>query len=795
MFMTFHRALELLLGLPAGFLQQRGDWSLQLHPAWPGEQVLGAAVWNLLLVGLMLLLAVHVYRRSKIPLPIRLLLGALRLASLALLLFLLNLPTLTLSSNTVEPSVLAIVVDDSSSMRVPDAGDAARPQSRLAAAQALLSGHDGEVLKTLGRTHQLRLYRFDRDAAPLASPQSIATLTADADATQVVPSLLTVARDLQGQRVAGIALLTDGRDSPTQSAAADLDRLKGMGMKVYPVAIGTTQAPRNIQVQSVSADDIAFSGDAVNVVATVRATGFEPNHRVHLVLKDKKTGAVLLQPDGQPAQTTVVLPGDQSVSAELQWQTSAVGDTELSVEAPVEPGEIDATDNARSVNVSVLQAKIAVLLVDGSPRWDYRFLKTALLRDKSVSVSCILSSADLDFDQEGNKPLPTSGSSGAPHFPDTLEQLMDYDVLVVGDVDPHFFTDDQLQLINDFVSRGGGFMMVAGERWSPQAYRGTPLEAVLPVTLAHVEATDADVPITHGFRPVVTPAGEALGIFRFFPDRAVNDRFLRTTLPNLFWYCRGVTAKPGVGEVLAEHPSDIGPDGHPAPLLVCGRLGGRTLFSGIDDSWRWRFFTGEPVFDSYWVRQLRYLARGRRLNQRQLALTADQASYELGAPVRLTLRVIDPGLVRQLPDQVPVQLRDAGGQPVRTASLVRTGEDGGEVYAASFTADRVGAFHVQVPSLAAGLDPLEAAFSVFLPRLELADARVDRQQLDRIASETAGVSTDLAHAAHQLLAIPSAEKLIPQTVGRPLLATPATLALFVLLLGGEWSIRKSVGMV
>ena len=37
--------------------------------------------------------------------------------------------------------------------------------------------------------------------------------------TQVIPSLLTVLDDLQGQRLAGVAILTDGRDTPTAPLA------------------------------------------------------------------------------------------------------------------------------------------------------------------------------------------------------------------------------------------------------------------------------------------------------------------------------------------------------------------------------------------------------------------------------------------------------------------------------------------------------------------------------------------------------------------------------------------------
>jgi uncharacterized membrane protein len=802
---------ELLLGLPRGFLHQQGEWSLQFNPAWPGQAFIGAPLWNVVLTTLAALLVVYVYTHDGRSRALRIVLGILRGMLFGFILLLLNRPILTLGQSRTEPSVLAVMIDDSSSMRVPDVGSKSDPQARLSAVQSLLAAGDGQLLRALSKKHNLRFYRFDRDAAPLSEVQSppvdsklpvdldpattaINNLKPEGDSTQVLPSILSVMQDLQGQRVAGVVVLTDGRDTPARNIANGLDQLKNYGEKVFPICVGSDEQPKNIAVQSMELDDVAFKGDVVNVKAMVRGSGYEPNHPVHLVLKDKKTGQILPRKDGQPAEETINLPDDKPVEVELQWQTSEVGSREVVVEAVKQPGEIDDTDNARSSLVSVLDAKISVLFVDGYPRWDYRYLKNALIRDKTFEVSCLLASADFNFLQEGNKPLPSAGKNIAGHFPDTLDQLMEYDVVVLGDVDPRYFSDSQLQQINEFVNRGGGFEMVAGARYAPQAYRNTPIEPLLPIALSHVQDTDPSVSITEGFRPVVTKAGETTSLFRFFADKDKNDDFLKNQLPAVFWYCRGITAKPSVGEVLAEHPTDLGPDGHKAPILVAGRFGGRTLFSAIDDSWRWRYYTDEPVFDTYWVQQLRYLARNRKIGQRRLTLTSDQPVYELGNQVRLSLRVIDPGLVRQLPDQIRVEVQDGNGNAIRMENLIRQDGSGGESYAGSFTADKVGKYTVHLPPIATGVDMIETPLEVILPRMELNDPRVDRIQLSRLASETLGKPIELAGAEGELLAIPSAAKVLPVITGRPLWNAPLTMAIFMLLIGSEWVVRKLNGL-
>jgi uncharacterized membrane protein len=782
-----HRLLEILLGLQRGFLTREGELSIQFNPQWPAQEFVGAAAWNLLLIALAAMLVIYVYRRDGRSRPLRITLGIIRGGLLALVLLLLNRPILTLGQSRIEPSVLAVMLDDSMSMRVRDAAGGADPPSRLQAAQNLFTNNDNQLLKTLEKKHSVRLYAFDSQPQPLDSPDALAQLEPTGQSTQVLPSILSVLQDLQGQRVAGVVVLTDGRDTPTRSAGDSLDALKNFGVKVFPIAIGSDQSPRNIAVEDVNVEDVAFKGDIVNVKATIRGTGYEPGHAVKVMLKDKKTGIELTSGDGVPAEKTISLPDDNPVTVELQWKTTEVGQKDLLVEAERQPGEVDEDDNARTGQVSVLDAKISVLYVDGYPRWEYRYLKNEMIRDKSIDISCLLTSADAGFAQEGNKPIR--------RFPESIEEMLDYDVVVFGDVDPQYFTDTQLQLVSDFVSKkGGGFAMVAGPRFSPQAFHNSAIEPILPVAISHVLASDNST-ITEGFRPVLTQVGATSSIFRFFANRQQNETYLKNDIAPIFWYCRGVTVKPGVGEVYAEHPTDIGADGHKGPILVLGRFGaGRTLFSAIDDTWRWRFYTGESIFDTYWVQQLRYLARSRKIGQRKLTLTTGRGVYELGGQVRISLRILDPVLLQQLPEQLRVQIKDANNQPVQFQTLLR--QDGqSDLYTGSFTADKVGKFTIQLPPIAGTEDMMEAPLQVSLPRLELSDPRVDRVQLSRLASETLGKSIDFPDAARQLPLIPSVAKVIPVISGQPLWDAPLVMILFVILIAGEWIVRKVYGMV
>jgi uncharacterized membrane protein len=822
------RFLEILLGLPGGFLSRPGQLTVQFNPTWPLQQYVGgAAVWNFVLAGLAMGLVVYVYRREARTRNLRLLLGGLRAAILALVLLLLNRPVLTLGQERRDPSVLAVLIDDSLSMKVPDAVAAdGKPGQRLDAVIDLLTGSDGQLLRRLSSVHDVRIYDFSRGAKQIGTiagsgdSRSVATtqgsspaiddaisavqgLKPEGDGTQIVNALTSVLQDVQGQRVAGVVVFTDGRETPSESPPEAVAALRSYGVNIFPVVTGSDRMPRNIAVQSVTFEDTAFVDDYTNLHVTLQASGYEPNHPVTLALLRQVTegghiiNVPVLDDSGNEITKTVEAADGKPFDVDLQFKPTAadIPVANLVVEARPQPGELDESDNFHPARIDVLDDNISVLYVDGYPRWDYRYLKNSLLRDKTVKLSCLLTSADPDFRQEGSDDPDRpqyQNSWRITAFPDTMERLLDYDVVILGDVDPRQFTDAQLQLISDYVSKnGGGLAMVSGPRWSPQGYRNTPIESVLPVIITHVETDDDSTSITEGFHLILTRAAANSPIFRFFPEWADDEELVQNHLPPLFWYCRGIMVKPGVGITLAEHPSDLGPDGRKAPILVIGTYGtGRTIFSAIDDSWRWRFYTGESIFNTYWVQQLRYLARGRKIGQRKMTFTADRDVYELGGQVNVRLEPLSPDLMQQLSPPVSVQIvDDATGQPVRRLDLQRQ-DSASAIYSGSFTADKIGQFSMKLPHLT-DRDP-SISFKVAEPQMELRQPQVDTAFLSRLG---AGAPIPLADVAARLLAIRSAARIIPVDTTQPLWNAPLVLVIFVSLITVEWIVRKMVGLV
>ncbi len=834
--MLLARLTELLLGLDSGFLSQEGVARLSFTPVLPGPP--WAWTFGLLGVG-----AWWIWRCYRAELTARwgkALLG-LRLCTLVLLVAALNGPELTLTRAIRQPSVVAILIDQSQSMAVADmqsamahaAGPSTGPATpvsipRWQAAVGLLtsssagkatdSASPGELpglLAGLAKQHEVRLYTFGNDAHLISgaagNETGLSALKPTEDRTNLSKSLQRVTEDLAGQRLAGVVVLTDGREVP-QSASANpsvtqaADHFAGQNVPVVAVVLGADRPPKNLALAGLNVQESAFANDLVLARATLSMMGMPAGNPVTVRLVNGVTGEQLAGVDGKPATTTVTpdaagssASGQVQVPVEVAFRPGSVGTLDVKMVVDEVQGEIDTQDNSVAARMAVMEARVVVLFVDGDPRWEYRYLKNELIRDKLIDVSCLLASADTGFAQEGDRPIT--------RFPTTMEELATYDVIVLGDVSPRYFSDAQLRLIEEFVSqKGGGLAVVAGVRHTPGQYRGTVLEKVLPVRLGGL-GTAGTVPggAVRPFRIRPTEAGTASGFFRFLPDAQANAAYIASDLPSLFWYGQGVSAKPGVSEVYAEHPTDSGPDGRPAPLLVAGRYGaGRTIFSAIDDSWRWRYYTGESAFNTYWVQQLHWLARSRRLGQRTFALSVEKGVVEVGQNATVRLRVLDGRLLNGRPPP-DVEIKDEAGMLVGKVPLVAQ-DSSGENWQGTWKVDRLGTLSIvdeALTRLTAGLGPQAKAgdepewpiVTGIRSRLELEDPRPSLQWPTEQATRSGGKVVEFSRAREEIpRLLPSRERIIPQETRQPILSSPLMLGLFIILLTLEWVGRKLKGL-
>src|SRR6185503_7453319 len=122
-------------------------------------------------------------------------------------------------------------------------------------------------------------------------------------------------------------------------------------------------------------------------------------------------------------------------------------------------------------------------------------------------------------------------------FPDTAQDLARYDVVLIGDVEPTFFSPTQQKLIVDWVrTKGGGVGWIAGSAYNPELYRESTLEVLLPIIPDEIDPRARLVPLADNvaYTPQLTPAGREINLFRFFDDPELSWKEV-ANLPPMYW--------------------------------------------------------------------------------------------------------------------------------------------------------------------------------------------------------------------------------------------------------------------
>ena len=471
---------------------------------------------------------------------------------------------------------------------------------------------------------------------------------------------------------------------------------------------------------------------------------------------------------------------------ELVHRPKTTGERTFILEIEPKPRELQVENNRIERVVTVRKEKLKVLLVESEPRYEFRYLKNYLEREETIDLSVVLLSSDPEYSEQDRSALPT--------FPAAKDELFAFDVVIVGDADPGFLSHSQMQNLTEFVTdKGGGILFVAGESFNPLAYRGTPLELLLPIELADARNPTAVGNAINSYRPELTVEGRASPIFRFGDSEAASA-LIWQDLPELFWYFEAPRKKPAA-LVLAEHPTATGSEGKLALDLYQFAGAGKAMFHAFDDTWRWRFRAGDRYFGRFWVQAIRFLAGSKLVGQRQAEIQTDRRRYERGQPIRLRVRFPNPGLAPTA-GSVTVQIERNGLSPRKVTLNQVPGTR--NVFEGALPQAPEGDYDVRLlpPPILDGPIPT-ATFRVEAPASEFERVQMNEPELRRVAAATTGGKFYTPLTADTLLKDLPKPSPVPLDTDPPipLWNTWPVLALFLTLITLEWVLRKRKQMV
>lgn len=777
----------------------------------------------LVLLALLAVVAIVVvaYKRDahRVPRGRRIVLATLRtLAVLAAFMLLLE-PNLVAVKRDVRAGATVVLVDVSQSMaqkdpyrRVPDLAAAWRkagvgdPEGteRINLVKHLLSDEDHALLRELAKHNDVHVYGFHAGLdpvtsleyvgstgaapnpdAPVATGPDTSTLAATGRFSNLGFAVRSALERHRDASLAGLVLLSDGRrnlGAQGPEIARLLEQRKVGRTLVLP--IGDPSSTQTLRITRIDAPEKVFQKDPFTVRANIESTGYD-DITVSVRLARERDGS-----GKEIVQSQQVRLGDtaREVLAEFRELRSAEpGIFTYSVE--IDPPEFEAPSPERHIQrtqIEVLGEQTRVMLVAGGPSHEYRFLRTQLIRDQTVDLSCWLLSADPDFPQDGNTVLE--------RLPDDREKLDAFDVFLFLDPDSSKLSPEFCELVAKQVEENGaGLWWVCGEIYTLDALRPDAnmraLSEILPI-VPDVESADHRFGLgrarTEALRYELTPAGARHKVARLVDRQDVSEQ-LWNVLPGFYVGFPVDRAKAGA-VVLAEFVNPREPQRGRIPLLATQFYGaGRTMWLGTDDIYRWRA-VHEQAYNRFWVKGIRHLFEGRlSAGNNRLSIDLDELKVELGAPQRIVVTARDEAFEPLVRNSFDVVLEAEGSATAE--NLVLTPIEGAPgQYEARFWPATTGFYRVR-PAQQLGRD-VQVTFQVVPAQIER-EGPADLSVLGAIAAVPGGLlcsnPEQLTAAARQ---IESMSVIDTFSSSHAVWDSWVTVAIILSLLAAEWVLRK-----
>ena len=550
----------------------------------------------------------------------------------------------------------------------------------------LAEKHDVQLVLLDGNEAKPLWHSSAGDSAPPAGlPKPVA------QPTNLSIGLKFAAEAAGGAEKSAVVLFTDGQHNSGESPLDAARILAGRKTAVFSVGFGSQVPPRDIAVLRVVAPDSVFFEDRVRGEIYIKEE-IPPGEPFTVSVKDggKAVWEKPLVSVGKgvrrvPFEFPIKEIADARMKQQTQGYEVAGAPLQLTAEVSAIEGDRELSNNIAPLRFRAVTQKRKILILDGRPRWETRYLRNLFDRDEKWEVNAVVAGATSDAGfLRGDK---------AGTFPATHKALDAYDLIIFGEVPRGVLKDEELTWLAEFVGkRGGAITFIDGPRGVLRGYAGTPLAPLFPV-----EWTGAGV--RDGVKSLV-PAGRAqsIGAFMLGTDSSVNgDTWAKMPAPH---FVAQVKPLPGA-EVLLEADA-----GTRIPAAVLRSFGaGRVYYHAFDESWRWRYEVADLYHVRFWNQLGDYIGEAPfAARDKFVQLDAGQLTYQPGEQAEIRAR-----------------LRDAEGRPVSDASvsavLYRDGQkvatiilspDEGGLYRGRTTALDSGSYEIAVDTAAVPAEQLKA---------------------------------------------------------------------------------------
>src|SRR5690242_2861888 len=402
-------------------------------------------------------------------------------------------PVVVVSSVIPRSSYVALVIDDSLSMKLRDSAGGSTRLDTIK--QALLNDNNDKpsFMSRVEEKFKTSLFGF---SGSLTAVKDSNDLNGEGRSSDLAGALDETVKRSSGVPLSAVVIATDGASNVPRDLAATLRELRARDVPVFTVGVGNTARPMDAELTRINMPRRVLVGSRLDIEAFVGLTGYSAT-KVLIAIRE----------DGRTVKTEEFnFRGNDTQAINLEITPNTPGIHRYTVEITPLDGEITVENNKQDALVEVIPGPLRILYVEGEPRWELGKIRESLLpNEKNVTLVCLQRTGENKFYRQGigaQAELETG-------FPKTEEELFAYQGLIIGSVEAGFFTADELRNIEAFVARRGGGLLALGGRLSFDGgkYKGTTIDDLLPVSLTGGPINEENS-FTPVYKPVLTVAGQ-----------------------------------------------------------------------------------------------------------------------------------------------------------------------------------------------------------------------------------------------------------------------------------------------
>ncbi len=680
---------------------------------------------------------VYKYTIPKVSSRLRTLLIILRALIFGLILFLIFEPALSFIQKEKIESMTYIYIDNSNSIAAKDS------LNRIAQTISLI----GDLDSSPGINAKFFSFGKKIDSLDPGQKKKINFRAQQTNFSNIIEHIKKNNAQINSVVILSDGIITDGID-PTYQA-------EKLQIPIFTIGIGDSTQKKDVEIYNVLFNQFIYAGKQTQIDVALKNYGFE-NKNTRVSFFEEKT---LIESKDLTLSET----GLDKVS--FNYKPEAGGKKKLRVVVSPFEGEASAANNSRTFYLDVLDTKLKVCLIAGTPSADVSAIAKSISVDKNIQLKKLIQISQNKF----------------------------WD-----NVKPTVIDSAELLFIVDFPSSNSSQALI--DKISSAVAQNKPFFFLLTGNVALAKLTEFEKSLPFSFSKSVN---EFLQVqpdlntesFSSYFSTENNQRNIWDNLPPVSQFATEFSSKPGSNVLVKSRVKNI-PIGN--PLIISRSLGKQRVLPILaGDIWKWQLQTAEKnpeFFDNFINDIVKWLSVSSQ--QKQFRVTTDKKIYSPSEEVEFTAEMYDQTFSPI--DTANITLKVLSGSKTFDLTFSPTGNG---LYSSTFLPVESGDYSFEGTAGFNGikLKSETGRFSVGEVQIEKLDTRMRTDFLKLLANSSGGYyytlenHTGLKDKLTRLNLNSSKEKISKNEY--QLWSNEWVLIFIILLFAAEWFIRKRAGMI